>query len=50
LIRVRSRDIIANTSRMWIKWPMEKMKNPNNHPIIRITASRYKKLLMIAGF
>jgi len=31
-------EMMAKTSKMWIKCPTEKKKNPKSQPMIRITA------------
>ena len=43
-------DIIANTSRIWIRLPACQAKEPNNHPITRIMAIIYNNDLMVFVF
>jgi hypothetical protein len=50
LITAKIIAITAITNKMWIKLPAEAKKNPKTHPIIRITAIMYSKLLILICF
>ena len=42
--------ITAITNNIWMMEPALKTKKPNNHPIIRITATIYKREFMVQIF
>jgi hypothetical protein len=50
LINLSNIAMTAITNKIWTMLPRLNTKKPNSQPIIKITANRYKKLLMIKCF
>ncbi len=47
LIKPNTSEIIANTNSMWIIPPALYANAPTSHPMIKITATKYKILLIV---